>query len=69
MQAKIDVVSADDYDKLVTEKSAAAVNAWQAKERRAQARHCFSGMPAEIPAPVARGRQPACEAVAALSAF
>ena len=31
MQAKIDVVSADDYDKLVTEKTAAAINAWQAK--------------------------------------
>ena len=31
MQAKIDVVSADDYDKLVTEKTAAAINAWQQK--------------------------------------
>ena len=31
MQAKIDVVSQDDYDKLTTEKSTAAVNAWQAK--------------------------------------
>ena len=31
MQAKIDVVSVNDYDKLVSEKSAAAVNAWQQK--------------------------------------
>jgi len=53
MQAAIDVVSADDYDKLITEKSAAAVNAWQQKNAPKPAGVSNEAVPASASAPVA----------------
>ena len=56
MQAPIDVVSADDYDKLVSQKSAAAVNAWQQKNQAKPAG--ATNTAAAVTAPVAQWREP-----------
>ena len=56
MQAPIDVVSADDYDKLVSQKSAAAVNAFQQKNSAPKPSAGVSHMPAAAPVAMAATR-------------
>ena len=52
MQAKLDVVSQADYDKMVAEKSAAAVKSYEEKHPKT------ASAPAAAPAPVVASVQP-----------